>query len=317
MPKAGLEISSNLASCEATCFSTYGLVGWICSATCKSTTSFDTKMQANMDSDLQERIWSYVSRRQQLLQQRQLTGQEVQECLEDFLSWLLDARWFPETDSTEMRRRKAELKKLRALLARMEAFSKDKRDMRLQRGLAEWRSYLETLEVLAKQHVRRAPDMQTSEVSWAEIEVAERLLCATLIIPKLWPGTSVYGKMQKLLAEPATLPRPITAAEDSKKELRGADGGRVYTPLQAYFIETGKEMPLRPYLKSEKTLQSCVGRLLKKIEAGSHFSRHDLLKKLYGQYLWSQWGRAGFSQGEAQMLRSLLPPESGSDGAAS
>ncbi len=79
-------------------------------------------------------------------------------------------------------------------------------------------------------------------------------------------------------------------------------------------MQTGKEIPLKPYSKSEKTLQSCVRRLEKKIEARLHFSRSRLLETLYVQYRWSLWGAPGFSQAEAQMLRSVLPPESGANG---
>jgi len=69
-------------------------------------------------------------------------------------------------------------------------------------------------------------------------------------------------------------------------------------------------MPLKPYSKSEKTLQSCVRRLEKKIEARLHFSRSQLLEKLYSKYRGSLWGFPGFSEAEAQMLRSAVPPDS-------
>jgi hypothetical protein len=274
---------------------------------------FETEMRVNIDSDLQERIRNYVSWRQLLLRQ-QLTAEDEQERLEGFLPWLLDARWFPETDHDELKRRKSELKSLRAILRRMETFSKGKPIVRLQESVAKWQDYERTLAQLVKQHVRRAPNMQTCPVDKAETEIAERLLCATLIIPKLWPGAGIYRKMQKFLAEPKSLPRLPTAAEDNTKELRTADGKPARSALQAYFTETGKEMPLKPHSKTEKTLQSCVRRLEKKIEAGLHFSRSQLLESLYGQYLWSLYGQSGFSDAEARMLRSLVPPEPGPDG---
>ena len=80
--------------------------------------------------------------------------EHVQERLERFLSWLLDARWFPETDLKEKARRKSELKKLRRVLSRMREFSQGIPDVRLQRGIAEWQAYEENFVVLAKQHVR-------------------------------------------------------------------------------------------------------------------------------------------------------------------
>ena len=274
---------------------------------------FETEMRASLESELQERIRDEVAWRQRLLRQH-LTAEDEQERLEGFLSWLLDARWFPETDHDEIKRRKSDLKSLRAILRRMEGFSKEKRDVRLQEGVAKWQDYERTLAQLAKQHVRRALDMQTCPVDKAETEIAERLLCATLVIPKLRPGAGIYGRMQQFLADPASLPRLPRAAEGDIKELRTPDGKPASSALQAYFTETGKEMPLKPYSKSEKTLQSCVRRLEKKIEAGLHFSRSQLLVSLYGQFLWSLFGQSGFSEAEARMLRSLDPLESGPDG---
>ena len=276
---------------------------------------FETEMRASLESELQERIRNEVAWRQRLLRQH-LTAEDEQERLESFLSWLLDARGFPETDHDEIKRRKSVLKSLRAILHRMEAFRMENPDVRLQEGVAKWQDYERMLAQLAKQHVRRAPNMQTCRVDKGETEIAQRLLCATLIIPRLWPGAGIYGKMQRFLAEPASLPRLPTAGKDSIKELRTPDGNPASSALQAYFAETGKEMPLKPYSKSEKTLQSCVRRLEKKIEAGLHFSRSQLLGSLYGQYLWSLYGQPGFSEAEARMLRSLVPLESGPNDSA-
>jgi hypothetical protein len=266
-----------------------------------------------MESGLRERIKDYIAWQQHLLQQ-QLTADDERECLESFLSWLLDARWFPETDHDEIKRRKSELKSLRAILRRMEGFSKEKRDVRLQEGTSKWQDYERMLAQLAKQHVRRAPNMQTCPLDKAETEIGERLLCATLIIPRLWPGAGIYGKMQQFLAHPVSLPHLPTAAEENIEQMRTPDGNPASSALQAYFTETGKEMPLKPYSKSEKTLQSCVRRLEKKIEAGLHFSHSQLLEILYGRYLWSLYGQPGYSDAEARMLRSLVPPEPGPDG---
>lgn len=265
-------------------------------------------MRAKMESDLRERTSDYIAWQQHLLQQ-QLTADDERECLDGFLSWLLDARWFPETDHDEIRRRKTELKALQAILRRMKAFSKGKLDVRLQEGIARWQDYETTLVQLAKQRVRRSPDMQTCREDKAETEIAERLLAATLIIPKLWPCAGIYGKMQQFLARPASLPRLPRAAEGNIEQMRTPDGKPAMSALQAYFKETGKEMPLKPYSKSEKTLQSCVRRLEKKIEAGLHSSHLQLLEILYGRYLWSLYGQPGYSDAEARMLRSLVPPE--------
>ena len=259
-----------------------------------------------MEADLQRMFWTYWAERQQHFRAR-LTPEDKRERLERFLSWLMDARWYPQTDTEEIKRRRAELRTFRSILARMRAFSSGKPDVRLQRGLAEWENYGQSLTILAMQHVRRAPDMQTSPLGKAETEIAERLVCATLVIAKLWPGESVYGRMRRLLAEPATLPRLITLADDRAKNLRRPNGRRLLTALQAKFVETGEEMPLRPYSRSEKALQSCVGRLKARINAGMHFSYSQLLERLYSQYQWSQWAKAGFSEAEAEMLRSIVP----------
>lgn len=63
--------------------------------------------------------------------------EQVQERLKRFLSWILDARWFSETDMQEKTRRRSELKKLRRILERMKEFSEGNPDVRLQKGIAE------------------------------------------------------------------------------------------------------------------------------------------------------------------------------------
>jgi hypothetical protein len=65
----------------------------------------------------------------------------MHEQLERFLAWLLDARWFPETDLDEKKRLKLELRKVRRIVKRMKAFSNGIPDVRLERGLAEWKSF--------------------------------------------------------------------------------------------------------------------------------------------------------------------------------
>jgi hypothetical protein len=100
--------------------------------------------------------------------------QQLQERLEQFLSWLLDARWFPETDSQEKQRRKSELKKLRRVLGRMRAFSKGNPDHRSQRGLLGWQAYEENLIALTKQHVRSAPHVSIQGAGRGSREISER-----------------------------------------------------------------------------------------------------------------------------------------------
>ena len=139
-------------------------------------------------------------------QLRAIMDEQVQERLERFLSWPLDARWFPETDLREKARRKNELKKLRRILARMRAFSEGIPDVRLARGLAEWQAYEENLVALVKQHVRSAPHISIGGSSKGSQEIAERLMCATLILRKLRPQGSAYEETQRLLADPPRYP---------------------------------------------------------------------------------------------------------------
>jgi hypothetical protein len=74
-------------------------------------------------------------------------------------------------------------------------------------------------------------------------------------------------------------------------------------------MKTGREIPLKPYARSEKALQSSVRRLEKMIESGLYFSRSQLLERLYSFYRGSLWGRPGFSLAEAEMLKSLAQPD--------
>src|SRR5579863_2474619 len=136
----------------------------------------------------------YLMHRVQQMQPGVVT--DVPETLGRFLSWLLDARWFPERDNDEKRRVKAELTAARRIIRQMEAFSSKHPDGRLRRGLAEWKNYEESTAQLAKTNVRRAPQTKISGGGPAETEIAERLLCAALIIPKLWSGVSIYAKMR-------------------------------------------------------------------------------------------------------------------------
>lgn len=234
---------------------------------------------------------------------------DVHEALGRFLSYVLDARWFPERDTAEKQYVKAELLAVRRIIRRMEAFSQRHPDRRLERGLSDWKDYEQTTAQLAKATVRRSPYTKISDEERAEIEIAERLLCATLIIPKLWPNVSVYDKMRDLLAEPNSLPHVATGAEDSTKGLTTLHGKRLYTAAEVHYMLTGQEMPLRRYRRSNKALQSCVRRLQKKIEAYLHPDSFAILGKLYAEYVGTQWAQAGYSEAEAQMLRSLIPAE--------
>ena len=69
----------------------------------------------------------------------------------------------------------------------MEAFCKDIADLRLKRGLAEWRSYESSIAALVKQPLRSTPHIRTGGTTKGSPEIAERLMCAVLIIRKLHP----------------------------------------------------------------------------------------------------------------------------------
>jgi hypothetical protein len=232
-----------------------------------------------MDTDLREKVWNYLSWRNEL-RSRQFTAQELRERLEVFLCWLLDARWFPETDSIEKKRRKGELRKIRAIISRMEAFSKSIPDLRLQRGLAEWRNYESTLAELASQHLRSAPHTHITAESKGFPEIARRILCAVLIVRKLYPDRSAYLKVQRRLANPTLLPDPF-----------------------------GRAIPMRQHFVSLKALQSSVARLQEQRGTCVFMGELITLESLYCEFLWSQWGQAGYSDAEAEMLRSLVPPD--------
>ncbi len=233
----------------------------------------------------------------------------VPEVLGRFLSYLLDARWFPVRDGEEMRALKAQVREVLRIVRRMEAFSRKYPDGRLEKGLAEWENYLQTTAQIARQSVSRSPHMKTSRAGNAETEIAERLLCASLIIPMLWPDGGIYTKLQELLAQPEKLPYIITVTPERAKELRARKPGTPVTASEWHYLQNGCDIPLRRYSKSEKTLQSAVKRLQDKIRKRLHFDHYKTLEWLYGLYLWSQKGQSGFSDAEAQMLRSLVPTD--------
>jgi hypothetical protein len=188
---------------------------------------------------------------------------DVRGVLERFLSYLLDVRWFPERKYDEELRVKAKLRCLRRIIRQMEAFA---RNDPVEVG-PDWKSYERNLAEVAKNAIRRAPQMKASGPRRGETAIGERLLCAALIVPELWPRESVYGKIQRFLAEPSTLPHVVTLAEDNTKELRTPEGRPVFTPLQIHLKLKGEEMPLRPYYMSEKGLQTRVARLRDKLGA--------------------------------------------------
>jgi hypothetical protein len=232
----------------------------------------------------------------------------MQERLERFLSWLLDARWFPETDPREKKGLKSELRKVRRILARMEGFSKGIRDVRLEDGLAEWRSHENGIAALVKQHARRAPHIHIGGLTKGSPEIAERLMCAVLIIRKLHPRGSAYEEVHRLLADPSILPYPITVPKETIQELRAGTIHRPVTPSEFNYLREGRDIPMRRYSISVKAIQSSVSRLEKQIEANKHSAQLAVLHNLYAEYLWSQKFQAGFSDAEAAMLSALVPP---------
>ena len=204
-----------------------------------------------------------------------------------FLSWLLDARFFPETDHSVKNKNRAELRRFKGILKRMEGFVEDVPDERLKRGIAEWKSYEPVLKGMTRQMVRSSPIMQITSVnSKANQTVALNLLCASRIIPKLWPGEDIYRKMKQFLAEPAKLP---------------------YDTAQS-----GRQIERRPYHMSEKALQSSVQRIRGKIRARrtAFGNEVEVLEQTYGLYRWTSMGKAGFSDSEKEMLSSLVTKNS-------
>ncbi len=49
-------------------------------------------------------------------------------------------------------------------------------------------------------------------------------------------------------------------------------------------------------------MQGCVGRLQKKIRDRLHFTESVVLERPYAEYLWSEWGQAGLSDADTQLL---------------
>jgi hypothetical protein len=234
---------------------------------------------------------------------------QVQEQLERFLSWLLDARWFPETNLQQKQRLSSEWKKLRRVLARMEAISQGNPDVRLQRGVAEWRAYESNLATLAKQHFRSSPHFHTGGPSKGSPEIAERLMCAAPILRHLRPGESAYEEIQRLLADPTQLPFPITVSKEAIQELQAGTIRRTLTASEFHYLREGHDIAMRRYSISVKAIQSSVGRLQKRIDAGKYPPQLTILRTLYAQYLWIQKGQAGFSDAEDAVLRGLVPTD--------
>jgi hypothetical protein len=235
--------------------------------------------------------------------------EHVQERLERFLSWLLDARWFPETDSKEKARRKSELKKLQRVLSRMREFSQGIPDVRLQRGLAEWTAYEENLVALAKQHVRSAPNTSIVDSSKSSREISERWMCAKLILRKLHPKASAYEEIQRLLADPSLLPQPITVSDEAIEELRSGTINRPLTASELNFLREGQDVPMRRYSVSVKAIQSRVARIEGELGPRKKSAQRAKLHMQYAEYLWSQKFQAGYSDAEAAMLKDLVSGE--------
>jgi hypothetical protein len=130
-----------------------------------------------------------------------------------------------------------------------------------------------------------------------------------LIIRKLHPQVSAFEEIQRLLADPTLLAYPITVSEEAIRELRAGTINRPITASELNYLNEGRDIPMRRYSLSIKALQSSVGRLQKRIEAGKQSDQVAILHKLYAEYLWSQKGQAGFSDAEAAMLNALVSTE--------
>jgi hypothetical protein len=233
----------------------------------------------------------------------------MQEQLERFLSWLLDARWFPETNRQEKERFKNQLMQLDRILTRMKAFSEGIPDVGLQRGVEDWQAYRTKLATFAEQRYRKAPHFEGSSPSKRLWEIPEQLLCATLILRYLYPRGSAYEKIQQFLADPTQLPYPVTVSEEAKRELEAGTFNRTMTASELNYQREGRDIPMRRYSISVKAIQSSVERLQKEIEAREYSSRLAILRMQYARYLWSQKGQAGFSDAEDAMLRNLVAAE--------
>lgn len=230
----------------------------------------------------------------------------VPERLERFLSWLLDARWFPETDVKEKKRLKGDLRRVRRIVKLMEAFAEGKPDIRLQQGLAGWRSYESSVAALAKQQLRTAPHISTGGSKRGYPEISRRLMCALLIIRKLHPRVSAYGEVQRLVTDPDLLPYPIRASREAIQELRAGTLRRAVTASEMHHLREGRDIPMRKYSMTLKAIQSSVARLEKGFKVGKSAAQLAILHHLYAEYLWSQKGQAGFSDHEAAMLNCLV-----------
>lgn len=208
--------------------------------------------------------------------------------LKKFLSWLLDARWFPETDRDYKRRIKADQKKFLGLLRKMEAYGENHPHILLARGLADLKEYGKSFAELLKGYCRTSPVTNISSSEKGQPEVASRLLCAKLIIERLGHHGSVYREMQRLLESPDSLPYPATGP---KTDVRG------------------REIRARPLRMEIKALEGAVARMEHEIKDRKpfRFSVDVILKRLYQEYLWDtrQW-RLELSDLEAEMLTSLL-----------
>lgn len=232
----------------------------------------------------------------------------MREQLEHFLSWLLDARWFPETDKTEKERLKARQRGVRRILKRMEAFAEGIPDIRLQQGIELWKNYESTTSALVKQPLRTAPHISTGGNKKGTPEIAQRLMCAVLILRKLRLQVGVYEEVQRLLADPSLLPRPITTSEEAIQALLAGTLDRPPTGYELHCAPLGRNIPRRPYLTTVKTLQSSVARLEKEFKdfgANKASAQIAILHQLYAEYLWSQKGQGGFSDEEEALLNAL------------
>ena len=179
-------------------------------------------------------------------------------------------------------------------------------DVRLERGAVEWRSYESNLATLAKQPARSAPHLDVGSFTKGSPEIAERLMCAVLIVRKLRPEVSTYQEIQRLLADPSQLPYPITVSEEAIQGLRAGTLRRPVTASELHYLREGRDIPMRRYWRSVKALQSSVARLEKQLKADKRSAQLAILHKLYAEYLWSQKFQAGFSDDEAATLNALV-----------
>lgn len=169
-----------------------------------------------------------------------------------------------------------------------------------------WQAYEARVIVLARQHIRSSPHTSIGDSSKASREISERLMCATLIVRKLYPQVNAYEEIQRLLADPSLLPFPIIQSEEAI-QARAGNGTGMASELR--YLRGARDIPIRQYWLSVEAIQSRVERLKSQLGPNKQSAQRAMLHQLYPQYLWSQKFQSGYSDDEAAMLNDLVSGE--------